>query len=131
MRLLLYFTCVFLALSACTKGGSPEEEAAKAAQSYYSLLVDHHVNEFLDGKLLTDSMPEGYRLQLQQVYEQYVREMNDNHEGIREVRVSENVARRDSALQLTYAFLILCFGDSTQEEVTVPMVEQNGVWKMK
>jgi len=131
VRQLLYFAYVFLALSACTQKGSPEEEAAKAAQSYYSLLVDHHVNEFLDGKLLADSVPEGYRLQLQQVYDQYVREMDNKHEGIREVRVSENVARRDPALQLTYAFLILCFGDSTQEEVTVPMVEQNGVWKMK
>ncbi len=111
--------------------GTPEEEAAKAAQSYYALLVERHVNEFLDGKLLSDSLPEDYRLQLQQVYEQYVQEMDDKHEGIREVRVSENVARRDSVLQLTYAFLILCFGDSTQEEITVPMVEQDGVWKMK
>ncbi len=131
MRRLLYFACVFLALSACMSKGTPEEEAAKAAQSYYALLVERHVNEFLDGKLLSDSLPEDYRLQLQQVYEQYVQEMDDKHEGIREVRVSENVARRDSMLQLTYAFLILCFGDSTQEEITVPMVEQDGVWKMK
>ena len=131
MRRLLYIACVFLALSACMSKGTPEEEAAKAAQSYYALLVERHVNEFLDGKLLSDSLPEDYRLQLQQVYEQYVQEMDDKHEGIREVRVSENVARRDSVLQLTYAFLILCFGDSTQEEITVPMVEQDGVWKMK
>ena len=131
MRRLLYIACVFLALSACMSKGTPEEEAAKAAQSYYALLVERHVNEFLDGRLLSDSLPEDYRLQLQQVYEQYVQEMDDKHEGIREVRVSENVARRDSVLQLTYAFLILCFGDSTQEEITVPMVEQDGVWKMK
>ena len=131
MRRLLYIACVFLALSACMSKGTPEEEAAKAAQSYYALLVERHVNEFLDGKLLSDSLPEDYRLQLQQVYEQYVQEMDDKYEGIREVRVSENVARRDSVLQLTYAFLILCFGDSTQEEITVPMVEQDGVWKMK
>ena len=131
MRRLLYIACVFLALSACMSKGTPEEEAAKAAQSYYALLVERHVNEFLDGKLLSDSLPEDYRLQLQQVYEQYVQEMDDKHEGIREVRVSENVARCDSVLQLTYAFLILCFGDSTQEEITVPMVEQDGVWKMK
>jgi len=131
VRRLLYIACVFLALSACMSKGTPEEEAAKAAQSYYALLVERHVNEFLDGKLLSDSLPEDYRLQLQQVYEQYVQEMDDKHEGIREVRVSENVARRDSVLQLTYAFLILCFGDSTQEEITVPMVEQDGVWKMK
>ena len=131
MRRLLFIACVFLALSACMSKGTPEEEAAKAAQSYYALLVERHVNEFLDGKLLSDSLPEDYRLQLQQVYEQYVQEMDDKHEGIREVRVSENVARRDSVLQLTYAFLILCFGDSTQEEITVQMVEQDGVWKMK
>jgi hypothetical protein len=26
---------------------------------------------------------------------------------------------------------VLCFGDSTNEEIAVPMVERNGAWRMK
>ena len=131
MRHLLYILFSLLALSACTEQSSPEEQAAKAAQSYYQLLVEGQTAEFLQGKIGADSLPEGYRMQLQQMYEQYVSDLSAKHDGVNHVRISENVARRDSTLQLTYAFLMLCFGDSTQEEVTVPMVEQNGVWKMK
>jgi hypothetical protein len=94
-------------------------------------LVNGQTAEFLQAKIGSDSMPEGYRMQLQQMYEQYVSDLRAKHEGVNKVVVSENVARRDSTLQLTYTFLMLCFGDSTQEEITVPMVEQNGVWKMK
>ena len=131
MRRLLYILFVLLVLSACAEKYSSEEQAAKAAQSYYQLLLDGQTSEFLQGKTGSDSLPEGYRLQLQQMYEQYVSELRTKHDGISQVCISENVARRDSMLQLTYAFLMLCFGDSTQEEVTVPMVVQNGVWKMK
>ena len=53
------------------------------------------------------------------------------HGGISEVRISPNVGRRDTTLQLTYAFLLLCFADSTQEEIVVPMVEKDGQWYMK
>ena len=58
-------------------------------------------------------------------------EMVETHGGIREVRVSENTGYRDTTQNLTYVFLMLCFNDSTQEEVTVPMLNVNGEWKMK
>lgn len=131
MRHLIYILFALLTLSACSEQSSPEEQAAKAALSYYQLLVNGQTAEFLQAKIGSDSLPEGYRMQLQQMYEQYVSDLRAKHEGVNKVVVSENVARRDSTLQLTYTFLMLCFGDSTQEEITVPMVEQNGVWKMK
>jgi hypothetical protein len=34
-------------------------------------------------------------------------------------------------LQYTNVFLVLCFGDSVNEEIVVPMVERNGNWRMK
>ena len=51
------------------------------------------------------------------------------HRGIREVRVSN--AKTDTAQKYTAVFLVLCFGDSTNEEVVVPMVEREGRWRMK
>ena len=37
----------------------------------------------------------------------------------------------DSTQQYTSVLLMLCYGDSTSEEVIVPMVEHNGRWMMK
>ena len=95
------------------------------------LLADSMPEAFLNARVGADSLPEIYRAQMQKVYEQYICEVNAKHGGIREVRISSNVARHDSVQQLTYAFLMLCFGDSTQEEVMVPMVEVDGKWLMK
>ncbi len=131
MKHLLYIAIAFVFLSACSSQGTPEEEAAKAAQSYYMLLADSMPEAFLNARVGADRLPEIYRAQMQKVYEQYICEVNAKHGGIREVRISNNVARHDSAQHLTYAFLMLCFGDSTQEEVMVPMVEVDGKWLMK
>ncbi len=131
MKYLVYIAIAFVAFSACTKELSAEEKAAEAAQSYYQLLKDSNVEMFLQGKAGIDSLPAGYRKQMVEVYEQYLTEVKEKHNGINEVRISENVARYDTSKKFVYAFLMVCFGDSTQEEITVPMVENNGKWIMK
>jgi len=131
VKYLLYLVFALVFLSACSQELSAEEEAAKAAQSYYQLLKDNQIEMFLQGKVKADSIPQGYRMQMLKVYEQYLREVKETHKGINEVRISENVAQFDSSGESVYAFLVLCFGDSTQEEITVPMLEKDGVWKMK
>ena len=110
---------------------SPEQRAAEAALSYYQDLTNDRVEAFLEGRADVDVLPSDYCDQLLETYRKYLSEINEKHGGVREVQISPNVGRRDSTLQLTYAFLLLCFNDSTQEEVVVPMVEENGTWKMK
>ena len=51
------------------------------------------------------------------------------HHGVLDVRVS--YAKTDSSLQLTNVFLVLCYGDSTNEGIAVPMVEREGRWRMR
>lgn len=102
-----------------------------AAKSYYDRLVEGYAEGFLEGKAGVDSLPSDYCDQLLEVYKQYMSETQKKHGGIREVRISENVGRSDSTLRLTYAFLMLCYGDSTQEEITVPMVQDGDEWRMK
>ena len=118
-----------IALCACSS--TPEEQAARAARDYYQCLIDDRPEEFLQGKANADSLPDSYRAQLLKAINQYRAEMLDKHNGLNEVQVSDNVARRDTSLNLTYAFLLLCYGDSTEEEITVPMVERDGQWLMK
>ena len=117
-------------LLACS-GTSPEEAAARAAKSYYDHLVEGYAEGFLEGKAGIDSLPDAYCEQLLQACHQYMDDITRKHAGLREVLVSDNIGRRDTSLNLTYAFLLLCYSDSTQEEVAVPMVEADGVWKMK
>ena len=125
-----FFILHLIILCACSSS-TPEEQAARAARAYYQHLIDDRPAEFLQGKADVDSLPDSYRAQLLMAINQYRADMLDKHNGLNEVRVSDNVARRDTSLHLTYAFLLLCYGDSTQEEITVPMVERDGQWLMK
>jgi hypothetical protein len=98
-------------------------------------------------------------LLLVEAVELYLSDMQEKHGGLREVRISDNVGRCDtlpapltpgkttaalppqtsgkttaasqSRTPIVYAFLLLCYGDSTQEEIAVPMVEQGGLWLMR
>ena len=128
MKNLLYLAIAFLVLSACSQT-SPEEEAAKAAQGYYARLLDNSPEDFLKGRAGADSLPEGYREQLLTSYRQFMAQQNREHHGILDIRVSN--ATTDTALNYTNVFLVLCFGDSVNEEIVVPMVERDGRWRMK
>ena len=129
MKHLLFIVLVFLALCACSSP-TPEEMASLAARGYY----EHHLlkgeyDKFLEGKAGSDSLPEAYRRQLLAGYKQFLSQQNSLHNGINEIRVIN--ARRDTILNYTNVFLMLCFGDSTNEQVSVPMIEHNGRWRMK
>ena len=137
----------FLILYSCTSPLPPEQQAAQAARDCYQHLVDNQPIEFLEGKAGIDSLPNAYVEQLLQATRVYLDDIADRHGGLREVRISDNVGRRDTLpgihtpgakptspqtrTPLVYAFLLLCYGDSTQEEIVVPMVEQDGQWLMK
>ena len=120
-----------VALGGACSSVTPEQRAAEAAQSYYQDLMNDRVETFLEGRAGVDILPADYCDQLLEAYQHYVAEIKEKHGGVREIQISPNVGRRDSTLQLTYAFLVLCFNDSTQEEVVVPMVEEDGTWRMK
>lgn len=110
---------------------SLEQQAAEAAQGYYQRLLDGYPDGFLAGKAAYDEMPADYRDQLVKANEQYMKDVEQKHDGLRSVVVSPNVGRIDSTLHVVYAFLLLSYGDSTKEEVTVPMVQVDGDWKMR
>ena len=108
---------------------SPEERAALAAKGYYTHLVKGEYEQFLEGKAGGDSLPDAYREQLLTGYKQFMAQQQTAHRGIREVQVS--TARKDTLADYVSVMLILCYGDSTNEEIVVPMVEHNGCWRMK
>ena len=119
---------VFLAV-ACG-GPSREELASLAAKGYYEHLIHGEYEQFYEGMDQRELSGEAsYRCQMLDNLRQVMARQKQEHCGVLEVRVS-NVTT-DTVQQLTNVFLVLCFGDSTNEEIVVPMVERNGAWRMK
>ena len=115
---------IFTSCSSPTK----EELASLAAKGYYQHLIEGDYDHFLEGRELADSLPDDYRSQLIDGYHQFMAQQQSRG-GINEVRISR--AYTDSTQHYTSVMLLLCYGDSTTEEVIVPMVERDGRWMMK
>ena len=133
MRRLFYILAVFAVCCACS-GVSREWQAATAAQQYYNYLAEGDAVRFLEGKIGIDSLPADYCEQLLKAIEQYRDDMQQKHNGLVSVLISDNTDQKADTTQANaevMAYLILCFGDSTREEIVVPMVEADGQWRMK
>lgn len=114
---------------ACSGHVTPEELASLAAKGYYEHLMKGEYANFLEGKYDSENLPDNYKEQLLTAYKQFMALQEKEHRGIKEVRISN--AKTDTVQKYTNVFLVLCYGDSTNEEVVVPMVENEGQWRMK
>ena len=128
MRKLVYLLLIVIVV-ACSTGVSREDQAALAAKGYYTHLVKGEYEQFMEGRFMADSLPQDYRSQLIEGYKQFVAQQVETRKGIHEVSVSR--AYTDSLAGYTNVLLLLCYGDSTTEEIVVPMVERDGRWMMK
>ena len=115
----------------CACGSATKEELASlAAKGYYNHLIHGEYEQFYEGMDQREFTSEAdYRSQMLDNLRQFMARQEKDHRGILEVRVSN--ATTDTVQQFTNVFLVLCFGDSTNEEIVVPMVERNGAWRMK
>ena len=121
---------VLLAVLAACGSATKEELASLAAKGYYDHLIRGEYEQFYEGmdqRALSDEP--NYRSQMLDNLRQFMTRQEQEHRGVLEVRVSN--AATDTVQQFTNVFLVLCFGDSTNEEIVVPMVERNGAWRMK
>ena len=128
MRKLLIVLLLAALWSACSRE-HPEKIAAQAAKECYDLPLDGKYDEFIARKANTDSIPASYREQLVANMKMFADQMQQEHHGMKEVRIVNCTA--DTARHSANVFLVICFGDSTIEETVVPMVENQGRWLMK
>ena len=108
---------------------TPEELASLAAKGYYEHLAAGEFDAYLEGVNGVKDAPDDYKSQYRIAAEQYVKRVNQLHQGIKMVEVSS--AKTDSTLHCTNVFLVLTFGDTSREEICVPMVESDGVFRMR
>ena len=130
MKKLLPLFLIFLA--ACggkDSGPTAAQVAAHAAKAYYDQLLQGDYASFVDGRYQPNALPESYRQQLITNAKMFVGQEEKEHQGIKAVAVAG--ANADTARHVANAFLTLTFGDSSKEEVVVPMVEAKGIWYMR
>ena len=126
----LVILAAMLVIACGGKGGdNPSEMAGRTAKLYYENLLHGRYDVFVDGFYRPDSIPSSYRSQLIDNARMYVAQMNDDHHGL--ARVDLIRATADTARNEGRAFLLLCFADSTREEVVVPMVRIENLWMMR
>lgn len=124
----LMFSAVFFC--ACgSKGPDASEVAGRAAMIYYGYLLEGKYDAYVDGFYRPDSIPGSYRDQLVTNARMFAAQQHDMRGGI--AGVSFLRATADTAHHVARAFLLLSYGDSTKEEIVVPMVEHKGVWMMR
>lgn len=108
---------------------SREDKAKEAAREYYAALLEGDYQAFLNGRAHMDSIPDSFREQLLTAFKQFMRQQEEAHQGV--VSFVPTRAEDDSLLQVMQVFMMVNYGDSTREEIVVPMVEYQGKWMMK
>lgn len=119
-----------LGLSSC-KEESPDPGylAGIAAKGYYDLLLEGKYKEYVAGFNQPYRIPKGYHEQLVLNAEMYVEQQQKEHAGMKRIDVLN--AKADTARHVADVFLQVAYGDSTKEQIVVPMVEVKGEWKMR
>lgn len=138
MRKIFLFisACLFLTFVSCSKE-QDADVAARVAKEYYDSLLAGNAAYFVRGMYLPDTIPDSYREQLEANARMFVARQDEEHHGIRDIRILNCVndtilsADKRGSIHAANAFLILCFGDSLNEEIVVRMIEHKGRWLMK
>ncbi len=116
-----------LGLSAAASCGSGDgSEAGRAAVAYYRCLIEGKYEDYVRGIAYSDSMTDVYRSQMVDLVASYAARERGRG-GLTDVRVLRDTVVGDMAS----VFLEVMFGDSTREEISVPMVKCGRKWKMQ
>lgn len=132
MKKCFFFLLIVLGgvLSCKQEAPSAEDAVMQQAQQYYQSLLKGEYDAFLSGIDGADSLPADYREQLMANTCQFVDVQQQQRGGMVSVEAIRAVID-STATTHADAFLLICFGDSTREEVVVPMVERQGKWLMR
>lgn len=110
----------------------------EAAEQYYGYLLNENYDQFANGistsnlsleGISNDSIPISYRQQLADAAAQYAQKEMKRRGGLIAVHALGDSLYVDSLSG--HVDLELTFGDQTQEEIALPMVQEKDVWKMK
>lgn len=132
MKKFLFFMILSIGLvfASCKKETpDPGYFAGIAAKGYYDLLLEGKYNDFVAGYNQPNRIPKGYHEQLLLNARMFMEQQQEEHKGLACIHVLH--AKADTARHVADVFLQMVYGDSTKEQVVVPMVLVRGDWKMR
>ena len=130
MKKILFFLLSVMSLFSCKeKTPDPGYYAGIAAKGYYDMLLEGRYDEFVEGQNMPHRIPEGYRQQLVLNAKMFVEQQKNEHRGMKAFQILD--AKADTVHHLADVYLSVTYGDSTKEQIVVPMVEAEKKWKMR
>lgn len=132
MKKFLFFMILGIGLvfASCKKETpDPGYFAGIAAKGYYDLLLEGKYNDFVAGYNQPNRISKGYHEQLLLNARMFMEQQQEEHKELAGIHVLH--AKADTARHVADVFLQMVYGDSTKEQVVVPMVLVHGDWKMR
>ena len=129
---LFYFlvtVATLLLFTQCDEDHASEQAAMKLVEDSYTQLFAGNYEGFLSARVGADSLPADYRSELLISYKHYKAQQESVHGGI--LGFNANRVVIDTAGHTAQVFLFINYADSLKEEIVVPLVENDGEWKMK
>ena len=102
------------------------EAAQKAAVKYYTMLVKGNYKGFVSGYADSEDMPQDYRQEMIDLMKQFMAE--GEMPNLRKVTALSDSLGEDST---AYVMLQLQYGDSTLEQIELPLILTEKGWKMQ
>ena len=130
LRAILPALAALVLLLSC--GGKDEKKAksydspSDVAVAAYEHLMRGEYEQYLDCVAAYDSIPAGYRAQLVVVAVGYDGEVK---EGEKQNDKENEMPGASKAFKVVH--IDITFGDSTREEIAVPVIRQNGKWRLQ
>lgn len=103
--------------------------AALTAKAYYEQLLQGRYEDWVDAHYQPEQIPDSYREQLIANAKMFVGQQQEEHKGIDSIRIAG--VKTDSVHRVSNVFLTFFYGDSTREDIVVPMVKVSDNWYMK
>ena len=121
-------------ITSCANSPSTEDtaqaEAMAVAQACYDRLLEGDYEGFLAFRNDIDKFEEDMRSELADAYKMYMSMEEQLHKGVKKFTATR--AEMDTTMHVMDVFMMLDYGDGTQEEIVVPMIaNEEGQWRMK
>lgn len=117
--------CLFFLFFSCQK--EKKETPGQIALECYQNLISGNYDAYLKVMANYEQMPSSYREELKMLLTQYIRNELVQRGGITKVTISSDTVIGNRA----NVFLQLEYKDGTSEEISVPMIYIDQVWRLQ
>ena len=119
-----------LLLTSCGEGTVTERQhVEEAVLLSYTTLLDGRYADYVSLLAGASKRSADYNEQLAANAAMFIEEQQRLHTNIVDVRVADVKIARDGAK--AEAYVVLCYADSTNEEIVVPVLKEQGTWKVR